>query len=132
MNRLLTNNSKKLGSLILLSFVIAGMIACQKKSSTQTNHASAANCESKASITYTVHVKPIMEASCTNCHNNSRRADGISLSDFTNTKDAFMNHNALCTVHQSGGCSPMPRMAAKLSDETITTLDCWVKQGCKE
>lgn len=112
-------------------FAIIAFVSC-KKNKDNPDYAAIANCSSIAdsSNRYTNSIKTLLDTRCatSGCHNASS-AGGINVSDYAGAKNAFQNHNALCSVHHGNGCSPMPGMGAKLSDTELNKLDCWVQNG---
>lgn len=119
---------KKYSAIVLGVSVLSYLASCSSSSHGKSVYSQNLTCEKQP--TYAVDIKPIMDASCVSCHNNARRTDGVSVSDFAGTKDCFANGAGLCSVHHD--CSPMPRNAPKLTDKQLNTLKCWVKNGCKE
>lgn len=121
-------NILKIFTLMLL------LLSCSDTSQTIPNYTNSSDCGS-ISATYNSNVKTILDANCatSNCHNSIAAKSGIRLDNFGNAKNQFSTNNSnLCSINHSSGCSPMPRGAAKLSDEKIKLLTCWVKNGCPE
>lgn len=117
---------------ILVIFVI---FSCEKNTP-EVDYLSQADCSGVdfATNTYTNNIKDIMDTYCalSGCHNASSREAGVDLSTYAKTKNAFETTSCLCSIHHGGGCSPMPKGGAKLSDATIKLIDCWAKNGYQE
>jgi hypothetical protein len=100
-----------------------------------TDYASQADCSSlpAAATSYELVVKPILDVSCAvgGCHDATTAAEGIDLSDYASSKNAFDKKDALCSIHHGSGCEPMP-VGGKLDDLDINKLDCWVKNDFPE
>ena len=108
---------------ILFSILILVIFSCSKTDS--TDYAGNAVCTSVP--TYTSNVAAILNSSCaiSGCHNSSAQA-GINLSTYALASSQFKsNSKNLSTIHSG----VMPRDNNKLSDATINTLDCWVKNS---
>ena len=82
-------------------------------------------------ITYTQHVKPILDTSCatSGCHNATSSAAGLVLETYVQAKDAFENRFALGRM-QSQGASMPP--SGNLPDTTIEIMKDWRDQGYLE
>ncbi len=80
--------------------------------------------------TYTANVKPIIDAACgTKCHSAVKKAHDIDLSNYESVKDACINHKLLASVKHESGVKSMPRMAPKLSAQSIAIIEKWINQG---
>ena len=115
---------------ILFSILILVIFSCSKTDS--TDYAGNAVCTSVP--TYTSNVAAILNSSCaiSGCHNSSAQA-GINLSTYALASSQFKsNSKNLISIHHGSGVEAMPRNANKLSDATINTLDCWVKNSCPQ
>jgi hypothetical protein len=117
--------------IVLVGLVMIGY-ACKKKTTGTTSSYTANTDCTNSSPTYNATVKVLINQSCgtSNCHNVSTKAAGIQLDTYASAKEIFTNGKALCTIYQD--CTPMPKDAGKLSDATIKTLTCWVKNNCPE
>ncbi len=114
------------------------VLACGKDDDggSGVDYASQANCSSlPAAVTsYELVVKPILDNSCAigGCHDATTAAEGIDLTEYGKSKNAFENKQVLCSVHHGDGCVAMPQGTSKLDDATINVLDCWVKNDYPE
>jgi hypothetical protein len=84
--------------------------------------------------TYTANVKTIMDNSCATagCHDAISRADGFDLSSYNGVKAGAANSNFMGSMEHKSGVIPMPQGAAKLSDENLKTIACWIENGMPE
>ena len=83
--------------------------------------------------TYTIDVAPIMNTNCaiSSCHDAASMANGIRLDGFIDVVNTINSPSVdfLCAIKHEGTCFPMPKGAAKLPDNVVNMLDCWVKNG---
>lgn len=115
-----------------LAFAIIILSSCQKENI--TDYAALANCIS-TSPTYIREIKSILNSNCSQagCHNAQSQSAGIDLSDFSSSKNNFLNDvKCLASVHYDKMVNAMPKGRPALSSQEIQQLDCWVKNGCPE
>ena len=82
-----------------------------------------------ANMKLATHIVPILSANCYSCHGNGAGMGGVRLDTYTNLKIWVNGGNLLGAVTHSGGYSPMPKNAAKLSDCDINKIRAWINQG---
>jgi len=84
--------------------------------------------------TYTTDIKPILDGSCaiSGCHDVSSAENGIILSSYAASAAESKNERFLGSIQHKRGFNAMPQEAAKLSDENIQLLSCWVQSGSPE
>lgn len=84
-----------------------------------------------AANTYNLKIKPILDGNCGygGCHNTITAASNVILDNYADSKAAFLNKRALCTIKQEGSCLPMPQGSDKLADSLITYIQCWSERG---
>lgn len=87
-------------------------------------------CDTTA-VSFSSQVMPIMDASCTSCHAGSSPSANISLSNYTEVKNASSNANFLGSIQHSSGYSAMPQGASKLDDCSILKISSWIQQGAQ-
>ncbi|MBK8567795.1 MAG: hypothetical protein IPN76_31875 [Saprospiraceae bacterium] len=111
-------------------------ISCGDDDGGGTDYASQADCASfPSSVTsYDLVVKPILDTYCASagCHDAITASEGIDLSDYTKSKNAFDKKDVLCSIHHGKDCVAMPQGSDKLDDTTINILDCWAKNDYPE
>ena len=94
------------------------------------------NCEgvNVDSNTYTLAVKPILDANCATfaCHSAAVAESNVNLEAYTPAVAAFQNKDALCTIQHGTECIPMPDNQPKLADSLIAIIQCWAENGYKE
>lgn len=89
------------------------------------------------SIAYS-DVKPIFDANCVSCHNQSNTKNGetfglvVKLHDFDNAKIAAQSGLLFKAVNHLSGVTPMPYKLAKLDSCSINKINAWVHQVTKE
>ncbi len=123
--------SKTILAFSLFTLVLAATISSCKKDNNSADYASQADCSSlpAAATTYSAVIKPILDLSCASagCHDAITSAEGVDLSDYAKSKNAFEKKEVLCSIHHGSGCKAMPQGADQLDAVTINKIDCWVK-----
>ena len=84
-----------------------------------------------SAITYELNVKPIINTSCSTsgCHNAASNSAGLTLENYTQVRDAFINRNALSRMENTN--TPMPP-SGNLPNTTIQIIKNWRDQGYLE
>jgi len=84
--------------------------------------------------TYTADIKAILNASCatSGCHNAVTKQSNIDLSSYGPASSESHNDRFLGCIQQKRGYNAMPQDAAKLSQDKIDLLTCWVQNGSPE
>lgn len=86
------------------------------------------NCDT-TNIQYSLHITPILNASCIACHSNILASGGVILDNYTDVKKyADSGQLVGCVQHQSG-FKPMPQGQQKLSQCTLDKISAWVAAG---
>ena len=118
--------------LMYLSIIAVGFLAACKstKPSTSAIAALPLDCSNKT-LTYSTDIKPIIETSCAKCHNTNNKA-GYNFLTLESVKKAAQDGHLLGTIKHEKGYDAMPRMAAKLPQESIDKIECWMNNGMKE
>lgn len=80
-------------------------------------------------ISYASDIATILSTSCNTagCHNAASGASGYIFENHSQVSD-----NAaiiLNVIRHEAGFSPMPKNGAKLSDDQINKVACWIQQG---
>ena len=83
------------------------------------------------SITYTKHIKPIVEQNCTyKCHTDKKRNQkGVNLDTYKNVRKTFEIGKGYKRIHNDK--RPMPKKG-KMPDATLAILDQWKNDGFLE
>jgi len=84
------------------------------------------------SITYTSHIKALMDANCvlSGCHTTN--APIGSMANYVDAKAFASAGRILGALNRESGFSPMPKNANKLSDSDIAHVTKWVNDGLPE
>lgn len=82
-----------------------------------------------ADVTYALTVAPLLQKSCTSCHNSNFASGGVNLSTYATTRTVALNGRLIGSVNHEAGYSPMPKGGTKLADCDITQLRKWVTDG---
>ena len=80
-------------------------------------------------VSYTVDINPILELSCSSCHNSGFNSGGVSLDSYEAVKDVADSGRLLGSIKHERGFSAMPRGAAQFDDCTISLFEDWITQG---
>jgi cytochrome c553 len=81
--------------------------------------------------TYTVDVKPIMDARCatSSCHSANNKADGKDFSSYSAVSGYASNNAFMGSMQHLSGYKAMPQGSTKLSDTDLKTISCWISNG---
>ncbi len=113
-------------SLFVISALLVSVQACKPK---KTVTMSKADC----SATYTKDVAPIINKYCAgSCHSATKKAYGIDLSNYEMVKEEAMKKRFMGSIKHEGLYPQMPKKGAKLSDSTISVINCWIEGGYKQ
>ena len=83
--------------------------------------------------TYTVDIKPIMDAHCVSCHQQGGGGfNSAALDTYNGVKASATIGKMLDAINHRPGASAMPQAAPKLSAENIKKIECWVEKGTPE
>lgn len=85
-------------------------------------------------VTLSGTVRPILQTNCYACHSNSTASTagaGINLDDYTALKGRASSPSFIGSMKHSGGYSPMPRGAEKMSACDIRLIETWIQNGSK-
>lgn len=100
------------------------------KDNTTDNNNGTSVCDS-LNANYTDHIGNILNANCFPCHITSSEA-GFNFSTYANAKAAAQNDNFLKAIKHEAGVKPMPQGGAKLGNQTIQYIECWISSGFPE
>ena len=104
---------------VTLIILIVGFVSC-----------TAGKQASLPTLTYTSHVKPIIDANCAStCHNAGRSAGGIDLTTYEKVKEQTLTGKLITAIQHAEGAKPMPKKAPKMDDATIQTIVNWANSG---
>jgi hypothetical protein len=80
-------------------------------------------------ISYTNDIQTFLDINCTTsgCHNANSNAAGYTLETHSQVEEHA--DIILSVIRHESGFSAMPQGAAKLSDEVIRKMECWINQG---
>jgi hypothetical protein len=115
----------KFSIFIFLCFVLA-VISCKKES------IDSYDCTA-VTPTYTANIKGIFDNNCATagCHSGDNPEKGIDLSTYSGSR-ANANDKLIGAIEHKSGYSAMPEKAAKLDDNSIRLIYCWVKSGAPQ
>jgi hypothetical protein len=87
------------------------------------------NCNTPAVVSFRTDIQPLLNASCTGCHDAAISNAGVRLDNYTSVKIYATNGLLFNSVNWSGGASPMPKGGNKLPACKITLIQNWVNAG---
>lgn len=79
-------------------------------------------------ISYSKHIKPLIDTYCLGCHNGLGASGGVQLDSYTNIKVYANNGLLYGTIAQLNGYAAMP-VGGKLTDCEIKAFKLWIDQG---
>jgi hypothetical protein len=91
---------------------------------------SAANCNT-STVTFATVIVPILQNSCTGCHNANTTSGGINLSTFAGVSVVAKNGKLYGAVAHATGFVPMPSTNSSLSLCEISQIKKWIDNGVK-
>lgn len=121
---------KRIRSILLIIFV-ATITGCYYDSEEKLYATISTTCD-LTNVTFAGTVKPILQASCLNCHSNSRASGsggGIRLENHTDVQSFAINGKLIGTVKHLSGYQQMPQGGGKLPDCEISQLQKWIDNG---
>ena len=85
-------------------------------------------------ITYTEHIKPIIDANCVACHSNPAVGGAsVPMTNFEEVKLVFENTDALDRMNRQPGESGfMPKYGSRLPQVSIDLVEEWMNEGYLE
>lgn len=85
-------------------------------------------------ITYTEHIKPIIDANCVACHSNpSVGGASVPMTNYSQVKNVFENTDALDRMNRQPGESGfMPKNDSRLPQVSIDLVEQWMNEGYLE
>jgi hypothetical protein len=91
---------------------------------------SATNCNT-STVTFAAVITPILQNSCTGCHNANTTSGGINLSTFAGVSVVAKNGKLYGAVAHATGFVPMPSTNSSLSLCEISQIKKWIDNGVK-
>lgn len=88
----------------------------------------ASGCDT-TNISYTTHIRPVMQAKCNGCHGGSFPSAGLDLTTYGSLATIALNGKLLGVVEHQPGYSPMPQGGNKLPDCEIRQIRSWIEDG---
>lgn len=84
--------------------------------------------------TYTVDIKPILDANCatSSFHSASAKKDGYDLSSYSGSKSASGKSAFLGSIQHKSGFKAMPDGRAALDEADVKLISCWVQNGAPQ
>ena len=85
-------------------------------------------CDTTAAISYSNHIVPLLQASCTGgCHNTV--SSSFDLTNYSAVNAKVADGSLLGSVQWASSFRPMPEASSKISDCDIAKIRLWISQG---
>lgn len=84
-------------------------------------------CDTVSTITYTLHISPIVQSNCLGCHSGGSPSGGVPLSTYADVVYAVNNNHLIQSVNRTG-TFPMPP-SSSLSTCEIRQFELWAQTG---
>lgn len=81
------------------------------------------------SMSFSTDIQPVLQNSCTGCHNVNNVNGGVTLDSYIGVQTAANNGSLVGAITASGGFVAMPYNASSLSDCNIAKIRNWVNEG---
>jgi len=85
-----------------------------------------APCDSITAISYSQHVKPLLQQYCYGCHSGASPSGNIAMGTYATDKAIAVNGKLFGTINYSSGFSPMPAGDPKLTNCKIAVIKKWI------
>jgi hypothetical protein len=82
-------------------------------------------------VTYQ-QVKPIMDTHCVSCHGNVSPNAGLSLTNFTQVRNAVMNRGVIDRISRNNGDPLLMPQTGRLNQNLINLVNQWKNDGYLE
>lgn len=84
-----------------------------------------------SNVSYTAHIRPLIENKCLGCHNtaNAPNAEDIYLGTYSQDSAQAMNGNLYGVLTRAPGFQPMPKYQGKITDCEISFVKAWIDAG---
>lgn len=115
--------------LFLLSTMALLSISCEKDSPTDITTTPTNNTNTTAKTTYNGHIKPIIDNNCVVCHGTTGASAGLSLTNYSQVKNAIQTRGLLNRINSS--TKPMPQ-SGKMPQSNIDVITKWNTDGLLE
>ena len=87
------------------------------------------NCDTTTAVSYTQKLVPMLQQQCYGCHSGGSPSGGIAMGTYATDKAIAGNGKLYGSINHSGGFSPMPQGAAKMSNCDIAAVKKWIDAG---
>lgn len=78
---------------------------------------------------FSIHVLPVLDGRCNNCHSGISPSGGIKLDTYTEVVKYVSNGKLMGSIKQGSGYSAMPKNSGKLSTCQIQVIQDWIDAG---
>ncbi|HYG51821.1 MAG TPA: hypothetical protein VD905_13010 [Flavobacteriales bacterium] len=114
----------------VLLLLLMGIYSCTKENAEELtlNANLQALCELD-SARYTEHVRPIIDANCMSCHNDTDAEGGITLTTHADVSFLALDGILIHAIKQDGQAIAMPKDAPKMHECEIHAIELWAQQG---
>ena len=89
-------------------------------------------CTPAADPAFSMHVLPLLEKKCNNCHSGSFPSGGIRLDNFAEVMKYVGDGSLMGSINHGSGFAAMPKNAGKLPACEITNIQHWIDAGAPD
>jgi uncharacterized membrane protein len=97
----------------------------------KNNSCTESGCDT-TNVTYTNHIKPMVQNACQGCHSGAAPGGGIELSTYAGIKAVADNGKFYGSISHLSGYNAMPKNGNKLTDCQIKMVQIWINQGAPQ
>ena len=80
-------------------------------------------------VSYALHISPIIESRCLQCHAASLNFGGITLEGYDQLKKQIDGGRFLGAINHEPGFSPMPQNEGQLPTCNLDMIQAWINEG---
>jgi hypothetical protein len=117
-------------TLIVCLGLLVGIYSCTKENAqTLALNANLQKLCDLDSARYTEHIRPILDANCMSCHNDSDAQGGITLGAWADVNFLATDGVLIHSIKHDGAAIPMPKDSPQLPECEIHAIELWTTQG---
>jgi hypothetical protein len=121
---------KAIALLMTLSVCILSVSSCYYDKEELLYQNSNAPCtDTISNISYSVHVVPLLNQYCYNCHTGNSPSGGIAMGTYATDKTIAQNGKLYGSVIHASGYKAMPEGTSKLTTCQIAAVKQWIDAG---
>lgn len=111
--------------LVLISFIFT---ACYYDKEEDLYPYDQGNCDT-GNVSYTLHIKPLLDNSCVSCHQVSNPSGGVLLDSYNQVKTYAENGRLYGSLNHESGFVAMPLGGGKINSCSLLQVKAWIDNG---